>query len=73
METIKSNISRDLSTLLLDALDDQSITNLRQCFRTYDLISGLSEAGQVIRKEFNTFCKQVSQYTLQALCEWHHC
>lgn len=60
MIKVKSDISRDLSTLLLDALRDQSITHLRQCFRTYDVISGSEEAGAVIRKEFQAFCKQAS-------------
>lgn len=62
MEKVKVNISRDLSTLLLDALREQSITHLRQCFRTYDVISGSVEAGEVIKKEFQAFCKQVSSH-----------
>jgi len=60
IDKIKSSISRDLSTLLVDALRDQSITHLRQCLRTYDLISGLPEAQEVIKAEFQAFCKQVS-------------
>lgn len=48
-----------MSTLLVDALRVQSITHLRQCFRTYDLISGLPEAIEVINSELQAFCKQV--------------
>lgn len=59
IDKIKSSISRDLSSLLIDALRDQSITHLRQCFRTFDLVGSMSEAGEVIRKDFQAFCKQV--------------
>jgi len=59
IDKIKASISSDLSTLLVDALREQSTAHLRQCFRTYDLISGLQEATQVIKKEIQAFCNQV--------------
>ena len=56
VDKIRSRLSRELSQLLLDALEDAS--KLKQVLKTYEVIEGWAEAEEVIRTHFRGFCKQ---------------
>lgn len=59
VDSIRTRLSVELSTLLLDALDDAG--DLRQVLRTYELIEGWEEAEEIVREHFQRFCKEVSE------------
>lgn len=64
IEEIRGSLRRDLSTILVDALRDQSPSQLRRCFKTYELIQGWSDARSVIAQEVEAICQEVSSYIL---------
>ncbi|WVQ77491.1 hypothetical protein IAR50_007177 [Cryptococcus sp. DSM 104548] len=54
---IKKRISDDLSSVLVTELQNQNKSGLKHCLRIYELIEGRGEAEEVIRKEFQVFCR----------------
>lgn len=58
LDAIRSRLSKELSGLLLDALED--VASLKQVLKTYELIEGWDEAEEVVRQHFRGFCVQVS-------------
>ena len=58
IEAIKTALSQDLSTILVEAVQKASVS-LRQCLRTYELIEGWEEAEEVVRTMIRAFCRQV--------------
>lgn len=57
---IKTRLSKDLSTVLLNELENQNAFGLKQCLKTYELIEGWEEAEEVVRKVFREYCRGVS-------------
>ncbi|ORY35805.1 oligomeric golgi complex component, COG2-domain-containing protein [Naematelia encephala] len=59
VEAIKASLSKDLSTLLVASLQhpSDSIPQLKQCLRTYEVIESWEEAEAVVRKEVQAFCR----------------
>ncbi|KGB78784.2 hypothetical protein CNBG_4622 [Cryptococcus deuterogattii R265] len=54
---IKTRLSKDLSTVLLNELENQNAFGLKQCLKTYELIEGWEEAEEVVRKVFREYCR----------------
>ncbi|TYJ52897.1 hypothetical protein B9479_006485 [Cryptococcus floricola] len=54
---IKKRISDDLSTVLVTELQNQDKAGLKHCLRIYELIEGWEEAEEVIRKDFQLYCR----------------
>lgn len=57
LDAIRGRLSKELSQLLLDALED--VAGLKQVLKTYELIEGWEEAEEVVRVHFRGFCSQV--------------
>lgn len=62
---IKTRLSKDLSTVLLNELENQNAFGLKQCLKTYELIEGWEEAEEVVRKVFREYCRDVSPRNVQ--------
>ncbi|OXG85296.1 hypothetical protein C349_02323 [Cryptococcus neoformans var. grubii Br795] len=57
IKNIKSRLSKDLSTVLLNELENLNAPGLKQCLKTYELIEGWEEAEEVVRKVFREYCR----------------
>lgn len=62
---IKTRLSKDLSTVLINELENQNAFGLKQCLKTYELIEGWEEAEEVVRKVFGEYCRDVSPPNVQ--------
>lgn len=57
IESLRTRLNNDLSTLLTTALESKDEAQIRQCLRTYDVIEAWEDAESVVRKSVNAWCR----------------
>lgn len=57
IDTLRTRLNNDLSTLLTTALEAKDEAHIRQCLRTYDVIEAWEDAESVVRDDVEMWCR----------------